>query len=93
MTWVGLCPAAGNVVGFFLEQEAFSEGPLASAVAAMTITNPVASYLLAVWHSMRAFKRGATGWLTGAAILIGAGAVGLACSTLVHPQLAHAQAM
>jgi drug/metabolite transporter (DMT)-like permease len=46
--WPGYALAVSTVVGLLLEQEAFSVGPLSLSIAAMTITNPIASYLIGV---------------------------------------------
>lgn len=46
--WVGYGLAIATVAGFLLEQRAFAAGPLPAAMTAMTITNPIVSYLLAV---------------------------------------------
>jgi hypothetical protein len=88
--WPGYTLAASTWTGLVLEQGAFAAGSLPSAVAAMTITNPVASYLLGV------LAFGAvppTGWgplsaLAGAGLLIFAGAVGLAHSPIVRREIA-----
>jgi drug/metabolite transporter (DMT)-like permease len=46
--WPGYCLALSTMTGLILEQGAFATGSLSAAVAAMTITNPLASYLLGV---------------------------------------------
>ena len=46
--WPGYCLALSTLTGLLLEQSAFATGSLSAAVAAMTITNPLASYLLGV---------------------------------------------
>jgi hypothetical protein len=46
--WPGYCLAISTATGLILEQGAFATGSLSAAVAAMTITNPMASYLLGV---------------------------------------------
>jgi drug/metabolite transporter (DMT)-like permease len=46
--WPGYALAASTLLGLLLEQEAFSAGPLSLSIAAMTITNPIASYLIGV---------------------------------------------
>jgi drug/metabolite transporter (DMT)-like permease len=46
--WPGYSLAISTLVGLLLEQSAFATGSLSAAVAAMTITNPLASYLLGV---------------------------------------------
>lgn len=48
LDWPGYSLAVSTLVGLFLEQGAFATGSLSAAVAAMTITNPLASYLLGV---------------------------------------------
>lgn len=84
--WVGYGLAVATLSGFVLEQEAFAAGSLAAAVAAMTITNPVASYLLGVVSFDISFPRtlSSVTALAGTAMLIGAGVVGLAHSPIVR---------
>src|SRR5262249_41405227 len=48
MDWPGYALAASTLLGLLLGQEAFATGSLAAAMAAMTIANPVASYLIGV---------------------------------------------
>ena len=48
LDWPGYCLALSTITGLILEQGAFATGSLSAAVAAMTITNPLASYLLGV---------------------------------------------
>jgi hypothetical protein len=48
LDWPGYALALTTVFGLLLEQSAFASGPLPSALTAMTIVNPVASYLMAV---------------------------------------------
>ena len=84
--WPGYALAASTLTGLLLEQGAFATGSLPSAVAAMTITNPVASYLLGVFAFGAEPPTGA-GPLTalgGAGALIFGGAVGLAHSPIVR---------
>ena len=83
--WPGYALAVATLGGLLLEQGAFAGGSLPSAVAAMSITNPVASYLIGVLAFGVAFPHGAPALagLAGAATLIGIGAVGLAHSPLV----------
>lgn len=47
--WPGYTLALTTGLGLVLEQQAFGSGPLPAAMTAMTITNPVVSYALAVW--------------------------------------------
>jgi drug/metabolite transporter (DMT)-like permease len=83
--WPGYALAVATLSGLLLEQGAFAGGSLPSAVAAMSITNPVASYLIGVLAFGVAFPHGAPALagLAGAATLISIGAVGLAHSPLV----------
>jgi hypothetical protein len=48
LDWPGYGLAISTMTGLILEQGAFATGSLSAAVAAMTITNPLASYLLGV---------------------------------------------
>jgi drug/metabolite transporter (DMT)-like permease len=83
--WPGYTLAVATLSGLLLEQGAFAGGSLPSAVAAMSITNPVASYLIGVLAFGVAFPHGAAALagLAGAGALISIGAVGLAHSPLV----------
>jgi drug/metabolite transporter (DMT)-like permease len=84
--WPGYALLASTVSGLLLEQGAFAAGSLPSAVAAMTITNPVASYLLGVFAfgAQPPTDAGPLTALAGAGALIFAGAVGLAHSPIVR---------
>ena len=84
--WPGYVLAASTLAGLLLEQGAFAAGSLPSAVAAMSITNPVASYLLGVFAFGVLPPEGAgpLAALAGAAVLISTGAVGLAHSPIVR---------
>jgi hypothetical protein len=84
--WPGYVLAAATLSGLLLEQGAFAGGSLPSAVAAMSITNPVTSYLMGVLAFGLAFPDGAAelAGLAGAAALISIGAVGLTHSPLVQ---------
>jgi drug/metabolite transporter (DMT)-like permease len=84
--WPGYALALSALGGLVLEQGAFAAGSLPSAVAAMSITNPVVSYLLGVYAFGVTPPHGA-GSLAGLAVagfLISVGAVGLAHSPLVR---------
>lgn len=84
--WPGYVLAASTLSGLILGQGAFAAGSLPSAVAAMSITNPVASYLLGVYAfgATPPESPGALAGLAGAGALISVGAVGLAHSPLVR---------
>jgi drug/metabolite transporter (DMT)-like permease len=83
--WPGYTLAAATLAGLLVQQGAFAGGPLPSAVAAMSITNPVASYAIGVFAFGVAipYEAPELAALVGAAVLISIGAVGLAHSPLV----------
>jgi drug/metabolite transporter (DMT)-like permease len=79
LDWPGYSLAVSTLTGLLLEQSAFATGSLSAAVAAMTITNPIASYLLGVL-AFRVRPPGSPGALaalagSGALLLIGVGAL------------------
>jgi drug/metabolite transporter (DMT)-like permease len=88
--WVGYCLAASTLIGLVLEQDAFGAGSLATAVAAMTITNPLASYLIGVlaFHASPPTTPGALAAVAGAGLLLFVGVLGLAHSPTVHQEVA-----
>lgn len=90
--WPGYSLALSTLMGLLIEQEAFAAGALPTAIAGMSITNPVVSYGLAVFafgdtvpHSAAAL---ATFCLAG--VLLAAGVVGLAQSPTVRREVAQA---
>jgi drug/metabolite transporter (DMT)-like permease len=87
--WPGYALAASTWTGLVLEQGAFAAGSLPTAVAAMTITNPVASYLLGVlaFGAVPPTGLGPLAALAGAGALISAGAIGLAHSPIVRREV------
>jgi drug/metabolite transporter (DMT)-like permease len=84
--WPGYLLAAANVSGFVLEQDAFATGSLPSAVSAMTITNPLASYFIGVLAFNAHFPTtpGGLAALAGAAAMVSLGVTGLAHSKAVN---------
>ena len=84
--WPGYALALSTITGLLLEQGAFAVGSLPSAVAAMSITNPVASYLLGVFAFgvVPPQSPGSLAGLAGAGALISAGTIGLARSPIVQ---------
>jgi drug/metabolite transporter (DMT)-like permease len=84
--WPGYTLAASTVAGLLLEQGAFAAGSLPAAVAAMSVTNPIVSYLLGVFAFGVAAPTtvSALAGLAGAGALICVGAVGLAHSPIVR---------
>jgi drug/metabolite transporter (DMT)-like permease len=83
--WPGYALAASTFAGLVLEQGAFAAGALPSALAAMSITNPMVSYLLGVFaYGVRPpHGPGALAGLASAGLLVCLGAIGLARSPLV----------
>jgi len=88
--WVGYALAVSTLTGLLLEQGAFAAGSLSAAVAAMTITNPLASYVLGVlaFHVTPPTGVGVLAALAGAGALLFVGAVGLAHSPIVRTDMA-----
>ncbi|TSE00323.1 hypothetical protein FOS14_07800 [Skermania sp. ID1734] len=82
--WPGYLLAASTLTGLLLEQAAFAGGPLPWAIAAMSVTNPVASYII----GMLAFDvkiptdPGSLAGMVGALTLIAVGVAGLSHSML-----------
>jgi drug/metabolite transporter (DMT)-like permease len=87
--WVGYGLAVSTLAGLLLEQGAFAAGSLPAAVAAITITNPLTSYLIGILaFDVRPPSGPALGALAGAGALIFIGAVGLAHSPIVRTGMA-----
>ena len=87
--WPGYALAASTLLGLLLEQDAFAAGSLPTAVAAMTITNPVASYFAGIlaFHGQPPTSPGGLAGVTSAAVLVVVGVVLLAHSPTVHDEL------
>jgi drug/metabolite transporter (DMT)-like permease len=87
--WPGYALAVSTLSGLLLEQGAFGAGTLPGAVAAMTITNPVTGYLAGImaFHVAPPTGLGPLAALAGAAVLLCAGAVGLAHSPEVRAEI------
>jgi drug/metabolite transporter (DMT)-like permease len=84
--WPGYSLAVSTLVGLLLEQSAFATGSLSAAVAAMTITNPLASYLLGVlaFRVMPPASPGALAALAGSGALLIIGVSALSRSPSVR---------
>lgn len=91
--WPGYVLAAATIVSLVLEQGAFATGSLGFAVAAMAITNPVVSYLIAILAlgAPAPDTVGSIFALIAAAVLMSVGAFGLA-HTKVGTQMRTASA-
>jgi len=92
--WPGYMLAVVTFTGLVLEQGAFAVGSLPAAVAAMTITSPIAGYLAGVlaFHVMPPSSPGALAALAGSGALVVAGTIALANSPNIHPEVADATA-
>jgi drug/metabolite transporter (DMT)-like permease len=88
--WPGYALAGSTVLGLLLEQDAFAAGSLPTAVAAMTITNPVASYLAGVlaFNGTAPQTPGALAGVASAGLLVVVGVITLAQSPNVHEEYA-----
>ena len=86
--WVGYALAVSTLAGLLLGQDAFAAGSLPTAVAAMTITNPIASYLAGVFaFDVRPpTSPGALAGVAAAGALIAGGVIVLAHSPTVHDE-------
>jgi drug/metabolite transporter (DMT)-like permease len=89
--WVGYALAASTAAGLLLEQGAFAAGSLSAAVAAITITNPLTSYVIGVlaFDVKPPTGFGVLAALSGAGLLLIVGAVGLAHSPTVRIGMGH----
>jgi drug/metabolite transporter (DMT)-like permease len=83
--WPGYTLAISAFSGVFLAQWAFAAGSLPTAIAAITITNPVASYLIGIlaFHVAPAARPARVAGVVLAGLLISAGVIGLARSPIV----------
>jgi drug/metabolite transporter (DMT)-like permease len=86
LDWPGYCLAVSTLTGLLLEQDAFATGSLSAAVAAMTITNPIASYLLGVlaFRVMPPTSPGALAALAGSGALLIIGVAALSRTPTVR---------
>lgn len=93
--WVGYALAASTLLGLVLEQGAFANGPLPWAIATTNSVNPVASFALGVLAFPFALSgdAGTLAALAGAAVLVVAGAIGLAHSPSARLWLRRPDAM
>lgn len=84
--WPGYALAASTLTGVILGQWAFATGSIPTAVAAMTITNPVASYVIGIlgFHIAPETSQPRLAAVAAAAALISLGVVGLARSSIVQ---------
>ncbi|MFC6704661.1 hypothetical protein [Flexivirga alba] len=88
LDWPGYSLAVATASGLLIEQAAFANGSLPWAVAAMSITNPVISYLAGIFgfHVTAPHTPGALAAVSVTAVLIGIGISGLAHSPLTRTE-------
>lgn len=88
--WPGYGLAVSTLCGLILGQEAFASGSLPAAVSAMTITNPLASYVVGVMAFDVRPPASPTqlSALAGAGLLLTLGSIGLAYSPIVRREMA-----
>lgn len=86
--WPGYALAASTVAGLLLEQDAFAAGPLPTALTAMTVMNPIASYAIGVmaFNVPAPTDPAALAGIAGSGLLLALGIAVLAHSPLVRPQ-------
>lgn len=86
--WPGYALAVCTFTGLVLEQGAFATGSLPAAIAAMTITNPIAGYLAGVlaFHVMPPTSPDLLAAIAGSGALLVAGVVVLAHSPTMRPE-------
>ncbi|RNI19629.1 DMT family transporter [Flexivirga caeni] len=86
LDWPGYSLAVVTASGLLIEQAAFAHGSLPWAVAAMSITNPVISYLAGIFgfHVTAPHTPGALAAVSVTAVLVGVGISGLAHSPLTR---------
>jgi drug/metabolite transporter (DMT)-like permease len=94
LDWPGYSLALATASGLLIEQAAFAHGSLPWAVAAMSITNPVVSYLAGIFgfHVTVPHTAGSLAAVSVTAVLVGIGISGLAHSPLTRGRTqAHSQ--
>ena len=86
LDWPGYALAVSTAIGLLLGQQAYAAGSLPVAVAAMTVTNPLVSYLIGVlaFHVQPPTGAGTLAAVAAAGLLLFLGAVGLAHSPAIR---------
>jgi drug/metabolite transporter (DMT)-like permease len=84
--WPGYALAASTAVGLLLGQQAYAAGSLPVAVAAMSVTNPLVSYLIGIlaFHVRPPTEPGTLAAVAASGLLLFLGAVGLAHSPAIR---------
>src|SRR5207253_7878889 len=91
LDWPGYALALSTVIGLLLGQQAYAAASLAVAVAAMSVTNPLVSYLLGVlaFHVQPPSGVGTLAAVAASGLLLFLGAVGLAHSPAIRHDVSH----
>jgi drug/metabolite transporter (DMT)-like permease len=90
LDWPGYALAISTAVGLLLGQQAYAAGSLPVAVAAMTVTNPLVSYLIGIlaFHVSPPTSAGQLAAVAASGLLLFLGAVGLAHSPAIRHDVA-----
>jgi drug/metabolite transporter (DMT)-like permease len=90
LDWPGYALALSTAVGLLLGQQAYAAASLAVAVAAMSVTNPLVSYLIGVlgFHVDPPTGAGELTAVAASGLLLFLGAVGLAHSPAIRQDVA-----
>ena len=91
LDWPGYALAISTVIGLLLGQQAYAAASLAVAVAAMSVTNPLVSYLIGVlaFHVRPPTGVGTLAAVAASGLLLFLGAVGLAHSPAIRHDVSH----
>lgn len=86
LDWPGYSLALATVTGLVLKQSAFASGSLPWSFAAMSITNPVVSYLIGIlaFNAVAPHTPGSLAAVSATAVLIAIGVTGLSHSPLAR---------
>jgi len=86
LDWPGYALAVSTAIGLLLGQQAYAAASLAVAVAAMSVTNPLVSYLIGVlaFHVHVPTDAGTLAAVAASLLLLFLGAVGLAHSPAIR---------
>jgi drug/metabolite transporter (DMT)-like permease len=91
LDWPGYALALSTIAGLLLGQQAYAAGSLPVAVAAMSVTNPLISYLIGIlaFHVRPPTGPGTLAAVAASGLLLFLGAVGLAHSPAIRHDVSH----
>jgi drug/metabolite transporter (DMT)-like permease len=91
LDWPGYTLALTTIAGLLLGQQAYAAGSLPVAVAAMSVTNPLVSYLVGIlaFHVQPPTGTGTLAAVAASGLLLFLGAVGLAHSPAIRHDVSH----